>query len=603
MSFEQDIPQLGAWLPGAAWTWALTLAVLALVTLGVGYTRAALLAGPVDGGVVVYRWLRDALTDLLDFSPRRCWALARLSIQESVRRWVGVGFVLFALLLLFSPWFLDAKSIDPATLYTDSVLSWILMLVLPLAVLLSAFSLPNDLKHKTIYTVVTKPVRAGEIVLGRFLGFALVGTLLLTVMGGVGYLFVLRAVDHRHELPAAALKPVERPGGASAGAPDGGLREGPTSAARGHQHRAVVEPDGRGLTDTVQGHWHEIATETGPDGQPRLVLGPPLGQFHARVPVLGTLEFKDRTGVNFTPTGVSVGYEWKYRSYLEGGTLAAAVFRFRGLRERDFPDGLPLELTLRVFRTVRGDVKKPIDGELRLRNPRTRLATGARRFPAREFAIDAHFFPRQLADEHGRPIELFRDLVDDGELEVEVQCLDAGQYFGLGRGDVYLLAADRSFGANFFKGLVGIWLAMLLVIALAVAYSTFLNALVTLLATIMTVLGGFCLPFIRSVVSGESFGPFESLVRIVTQKPYIEELDPGLGRTFVETGDQLARVVLDGLLGFLPDFAALGHIDFVRSGIDIPLDLLGRDVLVTLGFLIPLGIAGYLCFKLREIAR
>ena len=37
------------------------------------------------------------------------------------------------------------------------------------------FSLPADIKTKTIYTVVTKPVRPGEIVLGRIVGFSLVG--------------------------------------------------------------------------------------------------------------------------------------------------------------------------------------------------------------------------------------------------------------------------------------------------------------------------------------------------------------------------------------------------------------------------------------------
>jgi hypothetical protein len=45
--------------------------------------------------------------------------------------------------------------------------------------LISAFSLPTDFKSKTIYTVVTKPVRAGDIVLGRIVGFTIVGTLML----------------------------------------------------------------------------------------------------------------------------------------------------------------------------------------------------------------------------------------------------------------------------------------------------------------------------------------------------------------------------------------------------------------------------------------
>ena len=49
-------------------------------------------------------------------------------------------------------------------------------LVLLLALFLSSLSLPADIKNRTLHTVVTKPVRPSEIVLGRILGFAAVGT-------------------------------------------------------------------------------------------------------------------------------------------------------------------------------------------------------------------------------------------------------------------------------------------------------------------------------------------------------------------------------------------------------------------------------------------
>ncbi len=52
-------------------------------------------------------------------------------------------------------------------------------LVLLLALFLSAFSLPADIQSRTLHTVVTKPVRPSEIVLGRILGFTIVGTALL----------------------------------------------------------------------------------------------------------------------------------------------------------------------------------------------------------------------------------------------------------------------------------------------------------------------------------------------------------------------------------------------------------------------------------------
>ena len=71
-----------------------------------------------------------------------------------------------------------------------------------MALFISAFSLPTDIKNRTIHTVVTKPVRSGEIVLGRIVGFTLIGTALLVIMGVCSYVFVVRSLDHTHEIRA-----------------------------------------------------------------------------------------------------------------------------------------------------------------------------------------------------------------------------------------------------------------------------------------------------------------------------------------------------------------------------------------------------------------
>jgi hypothetical protein len=36
--------------------------------------------------------------------------------------------------------------------------------------------------------------------------------------------------------------------------------------------------------------------------------------------------------------GISVGKEWTYRQYIEGGSLASGVWTFRGIDERQFPE-------------------------------------------------------------------------------------------------------------------------------------------------------------------------------------------------------------------------------------------------------------------------
>ena len=88
------------------------------------------------------------MRDLLSISPRRVLALAWLAVQESLRRRVLVGFGVFLLILLFAGWFLDTKTNDPATLYLSFVLTATTYLVLLMALFLSAFSLPADIKNQ-----------------------------------------------------------------------------------------------------------------------------------------------------------------------------------------------------------------------------------------------------------------------------------------------------------------------------------------------------------------------------------------------------------------------------------------------------------------------
>ena len=101
-------------------------------------------------------------------------------------------------MLLLAGWYLNPESSDPARLYISFVLTATNYLILALALFISAFSLPNDIKSKTIYTIVTKPVRATEIVLGRMFGFMAVGTVMLVPMGLASYLFVSRGLSHQH---------------------------------------------------------------------------------------------------------------------------------------------------------------------------------------------------------------------------------------------------------------------------------------------------------------------------------------------------------------------------------------------------------------------
>ena len=202
MVLEEEIPAFGVWL-GPALVWYLFTAALVAVVAAAGvWLVQSILCGPLAAGDRVYRGLLSGLADLAGVSGRRVWALTRLAVQESLRRNVLVVLGLFAVIVLFAGWFLDPASVNPGRLYLGFILAATNLLVCLVTLVLSVFSLPADIKAKAIQTVTTKPVRTAEIVLGRFLGFALVGSALLAVMGVAGWAFVVRSVGHGHVVAA-----------------------------------------------------------------------------------------------------------------------------------------------------------------------------------------------------------------------------------------------------------------------------------------------------------------------------------------------------------------------------------------------------------------
>src|SRR5437764_7175621 len=225
MALERGIPDFLIWLFGdpkhtallVPTTWGFlfgTLAICLLLFLIVPFVCFLVLSlqyGPSEAFYYVARSIFTAVTeDLPRFSPRRTFAVARLAVQEAIRNKILVGLAIFLLLLLIAGMFLDTGSRDPvynpARVYLSFVLWSTNCLVILMALLLSSFSIPNDIKNRTIYTVVTKPIRASEIVLGRILGFASVGTAMLLLMGIISYVFVTWSLRHDHEIDKTSVQ-------------------------------------------------------------------------------------------------------------------------------------------------------------------------------------------------------------------------------------------------------------------------------------------------------------------------------------------------------------------------------------------------------------
>ena len=245
--------------------------------------------------------------------------------------------------------------------------------------------------------------------------------------------------------------------------------------------------------------------------------------LRARVPQYGKLRFLDRKGVDVAK-GISVGSEWTYRSFIEGGTPAAAIWTFNGINESIAPRRtttaqkyLPLELIVRVFRTYKGDIEHGIQGSVQLRNPDNKddQERAVDIFTAKDDSINTFDWPRKLNDADQKPIDLLKDLVTkDGRLEVVVQCLDRAQYYGFAQPDCYIRLPDGSPLWNFVKAQISIWVQMVLVIAIGVTCSTLVNGPVAMMFTMSFITLGFFRQFFVDVAIGKQVGggPVESLV-------------------------------------------------------------------------------------------
>jgi hypothetical protein len=620
MSLERGIPEYWTWLLGDPVksrlfqpdTWGYLWGALAicflllLIAPFLSFVIASFQYGPAEAFYYVARAMFSAVTeDLPRFSLRRTLAVARLAVQEAIRNRVLIGFGVFILLLLVAGMFLDVKNSNPARVYLSFVLVTTNYLVLLMALFLSTFSIPNDIKNRTIYTVVTKPIRAGEIVLGRTLGFLAVGTAMLAVMGLVSYGFVRLNLYHDHAMSVADLVEQTLPNGTK-------VRKGETSFDKYHRHIVTIREDGKGETDVVNGHWHdaEIVGD-------QVVIGPPKGDLIARAPVYGQLVMLDREG-KVVEKGINVGNEWDYRGFIEGGpqggvSKAAAIWTFAGVTKEQYPEGLPLELTIRVFRSYKGDIEQGVLGEIVIRNPDPSARvkrSGPILFTSKEYQADYRLIPLTLNPPTGGgtgKLDLFGDLVSaDGRVEVEIRCVEPGQYFGVAQADAYLRPADSTFELNFAKAYLSIWLQMMLVTCLGVSLSTFLSGPVAMMATMSIVGMGFFGQFIRQVATGaqEGGGPIESLIRLLLQQNVMTELDnqESILVMIIEGMDAALMHLLQAGTYALPDFTQFDTVMFVADGYSVFPALVAQQVTMGLVYFVVVTIIGYFCLKTREIA-
>ena len=119
------------------------------------------------------------------------WAVATNTIRQALRMKVALIFTILLLVLLpvmalSMPG--DGTIKGRLQTFVSYGLSLTSLLLCLLTIVVSIFSLTNDIKQRQIFTVLTKPVRRFQLLLGKLLGVVLLDVALLALFSAIIYL-------------------------------------------------------------------------------------------------------------------------------------------------------------------------------------------------------------------------------------------------------------------------------------------------------------------------------------------------------------------------------------------------------------------------------
>ena len=527
------------WLKVMGASLALIILVTAVTALGA--------TGP-QGLWAVFRQVFEGIRDISELSMRRIWALAVLTFREAVRRKALLVFVVFGVLFMFGSWFLtsaDEKAdiqIERHVVFVFTAIGW---LVLPVVLMLSCWGIPEDIKARSVHTVVTKPVRRIEIVLGRILGFSLISTMIVAIMGVVGFIWIDR------QIPAASR--------------DKMVCKVPLYGRLSFLDRQG-EPAQAGIN--VGDVW---TFRSYIEGTTKAAAIWDFDNVNANLLTSMTVPDSDQT-------------EWM--------RLQTNFESFR-THKGTIGSGLLCQMTL-------------VNPESKLRVPLQAFEVAEYRGDGNQTLVlrKIQFYDSQA--KQNKTVDLISDVVSDGRLRVEVRCLNNEQFLGMARPDLFVRTVDRPFVVGFFKAISGIWLESLVVVMIGVSVSCFLKGPIAVLLTFAVIIvGAAARDLIDKIVTGRQLGggPLESIYRMVTHLNLTVDMNLSKGVTKVVKGiDQLVEQGLWLVEQTFPNLGTFSMSSYVAKGFDVDFRAaILPSLAVTLAYLIPCVLLGYYALKLREL--
>jgi hypothetical protein len=202
---------------------------------------------------------------------------------------------------------------------------------------------------------------------------------------------------------------------------------------------------------------------------------------------------------------------------------------------------------------------------------------------------------------------------DAPALLVRVRCGEPGQMVGMARYDLYLRNDDAqgrtdtpAFAFNYFKGTLGVWMRLVLVVTVGVCVSTQLGGIISFLLVMLLLLGGLSRSFIQDLANKSSpgGGPVEALFRLVGRKVVAAELDDTTTTRVARGADDVFSYMMKFVLEVIPDVDRWDYSEHVGNGFNIAVvrqDLL-PSFLMLVGYLVPWLLLAFYLLRGREIA-
>ena len=123
------------------------------------------------------------------FTP---WSIAAFTFREGLRKKTLIGFLILSILVIFGSMFMTAMMYDTGgtvatdvdvKLIKDICITAVSIFGVLIAIFISASVVPTEIENKVIYTVLSKPVRRFQYLLGKFVGVQIIVAVNLLLMG------------------------------------------------------------------------------------------------------------------------------------------------------------------------------------------------------------------------------------------------------------------------------------------------------------------------------------------------------------------------------------------------------------------------------------